>query len=111
MIFCVVVVCFNIKVLKSFVVFVDLESFTQPNVLYESELQPPEPVPQHRPSLPDEITYEEIESSTSRVLSVVERRGTPALLSATVSDNFGNSPQVAAPRRPREIDQSTQRCS
>ena len=26
-----------------------------------------------------------------------------------VSDNFGNSPQIAAPRRSREIDQSTQR--
>ena len=45
------------------------------------------------------------------LLSAAERRGTPVLLSATVSDNFGNSPQVAAPRRPREIDQSTQRCS
>ena len=31
------------------------------------------------------------------------------LLSASVSDNFGNSPQMAAPRRLREIDQSTQR--
>ena len=46
-----------------------------------------------------------------RVLSAAERRGTPVLLSATVSDNSGNSPQVAAPRRPREINQSTQRCS
>ena len=27
------------------------------------------------------------------------------------SDNSGNSPQVAAPRRPREINQSMQRCS
>ena len=31
------------------------------------------------------------------------------LLSASVSDNFGNSPQMAAPRRSCEIDQSTQR--
>ena len=45
------------------------------------------------------------------LLSAAERRGTPVLLSATVSDNSGNSPQVAAPRRPREINQSTQRCS
>ena len=45
------------------------------------------------------------------ILSAAERRGTPVLLSATVSDNSGNSPQVAAPRRPREINQSTQRCS
>ena len=43
------------------------------------------------------------------ILSAAERRGTPVLLSATVSENFGNSPQVAIPRRPREIDQSTQR--
>ena len=33
----------------------------------------------------------------------------PVLLSASVSDNSSNSPQVAAPRRPREIDQSRQR--
>ena len=38
-----------------------------------------------------------------------ERRGTPVLFSALVSDNFGNSPQIAAPRRSREMDQSTQR--
>ena len=42
------------------------------------------------------------------VLSAAERRGTPVLLSASVSDNFGNSPQIAAPRRSREIDQSMQ---
>ena len=34
---------------------------------------------------------------------------TPVLLSASVFDNSGNPPQVAAPRRPREIDQSRQR--
>ena len=33
----------------------------------------------------------------------------PVLLSASVSDNSGNSPQMAAPRRSCEIDQSTQR--
>ena len=38
------------------------------------------------------------------ILSAAERRGTPVLLSASVSDNFGNSPQRAAPRRSREID-------
>ena len=43
------------------------------------------------------------------LLSAAERRGTPVLLSASVSDNSGNSPQMAAPRRSREIDQSTQR--
>ena len=43
------------------------------------------------------------------LLSAAERRGTPVLLSASVSDNFGNSQQIAAPRRSREIDQSTQR--
>ena len=43
------------------------------------------------------------------LLSTAERRDTPVLLSASVSDNFGNSPQMAAPRRSREIDQSTQR--
>ena len=43
------------------------------------------------------------------VLSAAERRGSPVLLSASVSDNFGNSPQIAAPRRSSEIDQSTQR--
>ena len=40
--------------------------------------------------------------------SPLQRRGTPVLLSASVSDNFGKSPQVAALRRPREIDESTQ---
>ena len=43
------------------------------------------------------------------LLSAAERRGTPVLLYASVSDNFGNSPQIAAPRRSREIDQSSQR--
>ena len=42
------------------------------------------------------------------LLSAAERRGTPVLLSASVSDNSGNSPQMAAPRRSREIDQSMQ---
>ena len=42
------------------------------------------------------------------VLYTAERRGTPVLLSASVSDNSGNSPQMAAPRRSREIDQSMQ---
>ena len=48
-------------------------------------------------------------SSALGLLSAAERRGTPVLLSASVSDNFGNSPQMAAPRKSREIDQSTQR--
>ena len=43
------------------------------------------------------------------LLSAAERRGTPVLLSASVSDNSGNSPQMAAPRRSSEIDQSMQR--
>ena len=43
------------------------------------------------------------------LLSTAERRGTPVLRFASVSDNSGNSPQIAAPRRSREIDQSTQR--
>ena len=43
------------------------------------------------------------------ILSAAERRGTPVLLSASVSDISGNSPLMAAPRRSREIDQSTQR--
>ena len=43
------------------------------------------------------------------VLPASERRGTPVLLSASVSDNSTNSPQMSAPRRSREIDQSTQR--
>ena len=42
------------------------------------------------------------------VLSAAERRGTPVLLSALVSNNSGNSPQMAAPSRSRETDQSTQ---
>ena len=33
----------------------------------------------------------------------------PLYSSLRRSDNFGNSPQIAAPRRSREIDQSTQR--
>ena len=32
------------------------------------------------------------------VLSAAERRGTPVLLSASVSDNSGNSQHMAAPR-------------
>ena len=44
-----------------------------------------------------------------KLLSAAERRGTPVLLSASVSDNSGNSPQMAAQRRSHEIDQSTQR--
>ena len=47
--------------------------------------------------------------SRESILSAAERRGTPVLLSASVSDNSGNSPQMAAPRRSCEIDQSTQR--
>ena len=43
------------------------------------------------------------------LLSTAERRGTPVLHSASVSDNSGNSPQKAAPRRSREIDQSMER--
>ena len=46
---------------------------------------------------------------TKQLLSAAERRGTPVLLSASVSDNLGNSPQMAAPRKSREINQSTQR--
>ena len=42
------------------------------------------------------------------LLSTAERGGTPVLLSALVFDNSGYSPQVAAPRRPHEIDQSRQ---
>ena len=43
-----------------------------------------------------------------RVLSAAERRGTPVLLSALVSNNSGNSPQMSALRRSRKIDQSSQ---
>ena len=42
------------------------------------------------------------------LLSAAERRGTPVLLSASFSDNTGNSTQISAPRRLREIDKSTQ---
>ena len=41
-------------------------------------------------------------------VSAAERRGTPVLLSSSVSNNSDNSPQMAVPRRSREIDQSTQ---
>ena len=47
--------------------------------------------------------------TVNNLLSAAERRGTPVLLSASVSDNSGNSSQMSAPRRSREIDQSTQR--
>ena len=43
------------------------------------------------------------------LLSTAERRGAPVLLSALVSNNSGNSPQMSAPKRSSEIDQSTQR--
>ena len=38
-----------------------------------------------------------------RTCSAAERRGTPVLLSASVSDNSGNSPQMAALRRSCEM--------
>ena len=50
-----------------------------------------------------------IQDCARGLLSAAERRGTPVLLSVSVSDNSGNSPQMAAPRRSREIDQSKQR--
>ena len=37
------------------------------------------------------------------------QRGTPVLLSVSVSDNSGNSPQMVALRRSCEIDQSNKR--
>ena len=43
------------------------------------------------------------------LLSAAERRGTPVLLSTSISDNSGKSPKMAAPRRSRKIEQSTQR--
>ena len=43
------------------------------------------------------------------LLTAAERRGTPVLLSAWVSDNSGNSSQMTEPRRSHEIDQSSQR--
>ena len=46
--------------------------------------------------------------SRESILSAAERTGTPVLFSASVSDNWGNSPKMAAPRRSRKIDQSTQ---
>ena len=36
--------------------------------------------------------------TASLLLSTAERRGTPVLLSASVSNNSGNTPQMAAPR-------------
>ena len=73
--------------------------------------------------LSDQLTYmHELHSHNTRnkyllqvphshtpILSAAERRGTPVLLSASVSDNSGNSPQMATLRSSREIDQSTQR--
>ena len=38
------------------------------------------------------------------LLFAAESRGTPVLLSASVSDNSGNSPQMSAPRRSCDID-------
>ena len=54
-------------------------------------------------------SFELFSHTTKLILSAAERRGTPVLLSASISDNFGNSPQIAASRRSCEIDQSTQR--
>ena len=48
-------------------------------------------------------------NETLVIYSLAERRGTPVLFSASVSDNSGNSPQMAAPRRSCETDQSAQR--
>ena len=56
-----------------------------------------------------ELEIDKSDWSLCNLLSAAERRGTPVLLSASVSDNFGNSPQIAALRRSRKIDQSTQR--
>ena len=37
-----------------------------------------------------------VQCITTQPLSAAERRGTPVLLSASVSDNSGNSPQMSA---------------
>ena len=58
--------------------------------------------------MPPSLVNSSLKCDYKYVLSAAERRGTPVLLSAMVSDNSGNSPQMAAPRRSREIDQSTQ---
>ena len=50
-----------------------------------------------------------ISKGYSLLLSAAERRGTPVLLSASVSDNSGNSSTDGSTRRSCEIDQSTQR--
>ena len=56
-----------------------------------------------------EWSYDVLMDLSVQLLSAAERRGTLVLLSASVSDNSGNSPKVAALRMPREIDQSAQR--
>ena len=58
--------------------------------------------------LPNFLLFKNLPTSLL-LLSAAEKRGTLVLLSASVSDNFGNSPQISAPRRSCEIDQSTQR--
>ena len=50
-----------------------------------------------------------ISKGYSLLLSAADRRGTPVLLSASVSDNSGNSSTDGSTRRSCEIDQSTQR--
>ena len=42
------------------------------------------------------LQVEQCKCSPSHLLSAAERRGTPVLLSASVSDNSSNSPQIAA---------------
>ena len=46
-----------------------------------------------------------VDQITIELLSAAERRGTLVVLSASVSDNSGNSPQMAAPGRSRERGQ------
>ena len=54
----------------------------------------------------NKINNKVLQHLQASMLSAAERIGTPVLLSASVSDNFGNSPQIAAPRKSRKIDQS-----
>ena len=54
-------------------------------------------------------TETELPLARGTLHSTAEKRCTPVLLSASVSNIFGKSPQMAAPRRSYEIDQSTQR--
>ena len=67
--------------------------------------------PGYKSNFPQKKSNNEKLRSNEDILSTAERRGTPVLLSASVSDNSGNSPQMAAPSAMGGRVKETNQCS